>query len=330
MDLDAFVTAHRAEWDRLRYLASRHRGSLTPAEVDEIVALYHRAATHLSQVRSNAPDPALLAWLSRLVLRARAALSPSPGFRLAGVARFFLHSFPLEVYRAAGWWIGVTVAFCTMTGIRMAVVAENPEDFAPPGYIREIVDELFEAYYSTYAPENFALLVWVNNAWIAAVCLAGGVAILPVLLVLWANIDNAGTLGGFMVAYGRGDVFFGLVLIHGLLELTAVFIAAGVGLRIAWAWIAPGPDRTRGQALATAARSGMVVALGLAVVLLISGLVEAFVTPQPWPIPAKLAIGTLLWLAFLAYVVVCGRLAVRARHSADLDPLDRGATAPTV
>ena len=44
MDLDAFVTAHRAEWDRLRYLASRHRGSLTPAEVDEIVALYHRAA----------------------------------------------------------------------------------------------------------------------------------------------------------------------------------------------------------------------------------------------------------------------------------------------
>ena len=107
-----------------------------------------------------------------------------------------------------------------------------------------------------------------------------------------------------MVGNGRADVFFGLIAIHGLLELTCVFIAAGVGLRIGWSWIAPGPLRTRTQALAATGRSGMVVALGLAAPLFVSGLVEAFVTPLPVPIPAKLAVGATVWLAFIAYVVV--------------------------
>jgi uncharacterized membrane protein SpoIIM required for sporulation len=155
------------------------------------------------------------------------------------------------------------------------------------------------------------------------------VLIVPVLLVLWYNIENVGLIGGVMVGNGRADIFFGLILIHGLLELTAIFIAAGVGLRIGWAWIAPGPDRTRVQVLAERARSGMVVALGLALVLLVSGLVEAFVTPAPVPIPVKLGFGTLVWLGFLAYLVGFGRRAALAGRDADVDPLDRPAPVPT-
>ena len=45
-----------------------------------------------------------------------------------------------------------------------------------------------------------------------------------------------------MSAYGHGRPFFGLILPHGMLELTAVFIGAGVGLRIGWSLIAPGRD----------------------------------------------------------------------------------------
>lgn len=329
MDLDAFVAEHRGEWNRLRQLASRPKRRLTAAEVDEMVALYHRAATHLSVVRSRSPDPAVVAWLSRLVLQARAALTPSPGFSLAGVGRFLAVSFPLEVYRAGGWLAAVAGVFTLLAGVRIAIVADEPEAFANPAMIEELVSHSFEAYYSTYAPENFALLVWSNNAWIAAICLAAGVLILPVLFVLWVNMENIGIVGGIMVGSGRADTFFGLILIHGLLELTAIFIAAAVGLRIGWAWIAPGPHLTRGRALAERARSGMVVALGLVLVLFVSGLVEAFVTPLPVPIPAKLAFGAIVWAGFLVYIVGAGSRAARLQASADVDPLDRPATAPT-
>ena len=47
--------------------------------------------------------------------------------------------------------------------------------------------------------------------------------------MLWDNALNVGVIGGVMIGNGRADVFFGLITVHGLLELTCVFIAGGVG-----------------------------------------------------------------------------------------------------
>lgn len=311
MDLDAFVAAHRAEWDRLHRLARTPRRRLTSGQVDELVVLYHRAATHLSMVRSRAPDPGLVSWLSGLVLRARATLTPSPGFTWQQVLRFFTTGFPGEVFRAGRWCLAVAAAFVLLTGVRIAVVAQSPEAFASPAEIEQLVQHGFEEYYSMYRPENFALQVWTNNAYLTAVCLAAGVLFLPVLMVLWTNAENLGVVGGLMIGSGRGDVFFELLLVHGLLELTAVFIAAGVGLRIGWAWVSPGGELTRRRAVAHRARSGMVVALGLVPVLAVSALLEAFVTPTQVPAALRLAVGAAVWLAVLGYLVGCGARAVR-------------------
>ena len=154
-----------------------------------------------------------------------------------------------------------------------------------------------------------------------------GIAIIPVLVLLWVNIANVGAIGGFMVAAGRADVFYGLLLPHGLLELTIIFVAAGAGLRLGWCWIAPG-QRTRSQALATEGRAAGAMALGLAVWLLISGLVEGFVTPSTLPAGARLAIGATVWLAFLIYVFTLGRRAARAGETGDV-PEELTAPVPT-
>jgi hypothetical protein len=103
-----------------------------------------------------------------------------------------------------------------------------------------------------------------------------------------------------------------------------------VGLRIAWAWIAPGHLRTRTQALAQTGRAGMVVALGLAAPLLVSGLIEGFVTPAPVPVPFKLAFGVVVWLAFLAYVIGFGARARAAGQTADVETHERAPEAPVV
>ena len=333
MDLDAFVSEHGAEWNRLQALSGRRRRKLTAAEVDEMVVLYRRTATHLSVVRSRSADPTLVAWLSRLVLQGRAAVTPSTGFTAAALGRFFTVSFPAEVYRAARWWVGVAVAFLTLSGVLIAVVANDQSialSFMSESAIRDLVSHDFEAYYSNNAPQNFAALVWTNNALVTAICLAGGAIIVPTLYMLWENAFNVGVTGGIMVGNGGSDVFFGLITIHGLLELTCVFIAAGVGLRIGWSWIAPGPLRTRTQAFAATGRSGMVVALGLVVPLFFSGLVEAFVTPLPLPTVFKLAVGASVWLTFLAYVFILGFRATRMNLTGDVARHERETLAPTV
>ncbi|WP_089156721.1 stage II sporulation protein M [Micromonospora sp. NBS 11-29] len=313
MDLDAYAAEHGADWRRLAELTGRRR--LDPAEIDELVTLYQRTATHLSVLRSRAPEPALLVRLSHLVLVARARITGRPRPSWAAVRRFLLADLPAALYRAWPWWFGVATGFSLLTGFLIWFVAGHPDTaaaFIGAESARQLVDSGFAGYYTEYAAPTFAFHLWTHNAWLAAQCLAAGVLVVPVFWLLWQNALNIGVVGGVMVAYGRADVFFGLITPHGLLELTGIHIAAGVGLRTAWAWIAPPAHLGRGQAVAEAGRAAIVVAAGLVGLFAVAALVEAFVTPAPLPAAARVAAGAAVWLAFGGYALVLGRHAVRA------------------
>ncbi|BCJ51337.1 membrane protein [Actinoplanes sp. NBRC 14428] len=330
MDLDAYVSERRGEWNRLDALTRRRK--LTAAEADELVLLYQRAATHLSVVRSHSPDPILLATLSQLVIAARSAVTGGRRFSWRPVARFFTTTLPVELYRSRRWWLAVTVLNVLVAGGLMAYFAAHPEiiaTFVPPAVSEQYAGEDFVRYYSEYQAQNFAANVWTHNAMIAGQCLASGVLIVPVLWILAQNTFDLGLTGALMMNAGEGETFFVYILPHGFLELTAIFVAAGVGLRIGWAWIAPGPHRTRGRALAERARAGMLVALGLVVMLLVSGILEAYVTPSGWPDPVRIGIGLAVWLAFLGYALGLGAAADRRGESTDLAPEHTTAEVPT-
>ena len=317
VDLDAYVAEHGGEWRRLDQLSARRR--LDAAEVDELVALYQRATTQLSVLRSRSPDPALVGELSQVVLRARARLTGRPRPSWAAVRRFLLVGFPGAVWRAAPWWCAVATAFTLLTFTLIWFVADNPETaaaFIGDAEAAHLVESGFAGYYTEFSAPTFAFHLWTHNAWLAAQCLAAGVLIVPVGYLLWQNVVNIGVVGGVMVSYGRADVFFGLITPHGLLELTGVFVAAGVGLRTGWAWIAPPEQLTRGQAVARAGRDGILVALGLVGLFAVSAVIEAFVTPAPVPVALRIAVGAAAWLAFLAYVLILGPRSTRP-HSDD-------------
>ena len=69
----------------------------------------------------------------------------------------------------------------------------------------------------------------------------------------------------------------------------------------------------------------MTVAVGLMFALLLSGLIEGFITRQPWPWPIKIGIGTLALLLFLAYQWILGRRAFRLGETGDLEEFEAGA-----
>jgi uncharacterized membrane protein SpoIIM required for sporulation len=328
VDLDAYVAAHGREWQRLEYLLAERRRS--GQQSDELIDLYQRAATHLSVVRSAAPDPTLVGQLSRLVARARAVVTGTsdPAWRDAG--RFVTRSVPAAIYRARAWWGGVLAAsVVTAFGLGWWVAAHPSlqSRLIPQAELDQLVNTDFESYYSTYAHASFAAQVWTNNAWVAAVCISLGILGVPVVYLLWQNVANVGVIGGIMVSHGRADLFFGLILPHGMLELTAVFVAAGTGLRLFWAWVEPGP-RSRSQALAEEGRAAFAIAVGLVGVLAVSGFIEGFVTPSGLPGGVKIAVGIVAESAFLAYVFVLGRRAARAGVTGDVAREEAGDLRP--
>jgi len=335
VDIDVFVAAHRAEWARLEELVRRagRPRQLRGAEVDELVALYQRTATHLSVVQSRSPDPLLIGRLSTLVARARAAVTGAgvPAWRDA--ARFLVITFPVVVYRARWWWLGAAlgsllVAFAL--GVWVDLHPQVQAAIAAPAEVKRLVEHDFANYYSENPAGSFAARVWTNNAWVAAGTLSLGVFLgLPTLWILLQNATNVGVAGGLMAASGRSEQFFGLILPHGMLELTAVFVAAGVGLRLGWTVVGPG-RRSRLDALATEGRAAFSVALGLVLVLLVSGAIEAFVTPSSLPTWGRIGVGLLAETVFLAWVLILGRRAAVAGETGDLLLGQRPDVAPVV
>jgi uncharacterized membrane protein SpoIIM required for sporulation len=329
MDVEAYVSVHQPQWDRLALLTRRQR-RLTGVEAEELVQLYQRVGTHMAALRAAGADPVTVGRLSGLIADARGAVTGAQAPVWRDISRYFLVSFPAALYVSRRWWLTIGLLFYLVAAWVAWRILVNPEvlgSVAPPEAIQQMVDKDFASYYSENPAQDFALRVWINNATISAAVLAIGVLIVPVAFVLWSNATSLGVSAGVMIGHDKGDVFFGLITPHGLLELTAVFVASAAGLRLGWSWIAPGP-RTRMQALAQTGRATVGMAIGLAVILLITGMIEAFVTPSPLPTAVRVGVGIVVETAFFVYVWTLGRRAVQAGEYGDVEESDREASAP--
>jgi len=310
---------------------ARRPRRLHGAELDELVDLYQRAATQLSVVRTRSPDPVLVDRLSQLVTRARAAVAGARDPSWREVGRFLTVTFPAGVW-IRRWWIAGAAGGFLLVAIALGIwLAHDPglqSALVPADKVRTLCDSEFADYYRSAPASSFAAKVWTNNAWVAAGCIALGALFgLPTVLLLLENALNAGVDGGYLASCGQSSQFFTLILPHGMLELTAVFVAAGAGLRLGWRLVDPGPRR-RVEALAQEGRGAVGLAIGLVLVLAISGAIEAFVTPSGLPTWARIGIGAVAELSFVSYIVVLGRRGVRAGATGDLGADLRGDVLP--
>ncbi len=316
MDLDALVVARTPAWQRLDALARTRR--LSGADSDELVRLYRAVSTDLSMVRSSAPDPEVVSRLSQLLGRARARIAGSHAPRWSLVTRFVVVMLPAALYRLRWWTFAVAAAFVAVGVVTGWWVATHPaalDAMGPPEARQQYVDQAFTSYYDPSV--GFAAEVWSNNFWLTWLCIGGGITgVLPAGFLVY-NAINVGAAGGLMASYGHLGVFLQLILPHGFMELTSVFVAEAAGLKLFWSWIDPGP-RPRGRALADEGRALLTVALGLVATLAVSGLVEAFVTGSDLLWGVKIAIGLVVVTAFWVYTLVLGRRAVSAGETGDL------------
>lgn len=324
MDLDALAAARAAEWQRLGELSAQRR--LTGAEADELIARYQSASADLAEIKSTAGRAPQGDVVSTLLAAARLRLTRASANPLRALPRFFALQLPAALYRVRWTTLVIAGLFVAVVAIVAAWVAGDPALVAALGDragLQYYADEEFTSYYSENPAAVFAGTVWTNNAWIAAQCVLFGITGFWPVMVLIQNAVGVGTAAAVMFAFDRGDVFVLFILPHGLLELTCIFVAGAAGLHIFWAWIAPGP-RTRLEALASAGRSLATVAIGLLLALLVSGIIEGFVTAQPWPWVVKIGIGALALGAFVFYMVFVGGRASRAGETGDLSESEAG------
>ncbi len=319
--LDRFVLDHSDEWARLEDLTKdlqRTRQKLTPEQLDELLMRYERTSAHLSHVRSTYGDPQLTARLTRAVSDARAVIYAGQD-RAGGAARtFFRSTFPAAVWVARSQIVISTAALLIPFAAVAIWLANSPaaiEALAPPALREAYINEDFESYYSSAPAAEFSTQVLTNNIRVSFLAFVAGIALaIPTILLLAYNGANVGVAAGLFHDAGQADRFWGLILPHGLLELTAIIVAGAAGIRLGWAIIVPG-DRTRSKALVDEAQRSVSIIIGLIIVFILAGLIEGFVTPSSLPTSARISIGAAAFAAFWGYIFAFGPAAAAEGHT---------------
>jgi uncharacterized membrane protein SpoIIM required for sporulation len=101
---------------------------------------------------------------------------------------------------------------------------------------------------------------------------------------------------------------FAFIAPHGVFELTAIFISGGAGLVLAYAIVNPG-RYPRGIALRNAGKEALKLILGVAAMLVIAGLIEAFFSPLNIPEEIRLGVASLEAPLLFGYLFLAGRRA---------------------
>ncbi len=308
--IDRFVEDHRARWARLGALVERARGRVARLDADEVLelgALYRSATSDLAVARRDFPRDAVAERLNDVVASAHALVyseSPASGRRLR---RFVTRELPASV-RAAMPFTLVAFALVLLPAIVTYVAGILQPDVAASALSEDVRRQLVGRTPGTEIPEGLRArvgpLIIINNVSVSIAAFAGGMtAGLYTAFILILNGTELGTIFAILQQAGVVASLLTFILAHGFLELSAIFLSGGAGLRLAWAILHPG-ERTRADALRIGAGQSMRVMLLVAVTLVCAGLIEGFVSPSRLPVAAKLAVGATTGLALWAYILL--------------------------
>jgi len=314
VDTRHFIETRRPEWDRLRDLTERAR-QLEPREVDELIDRYHAASSDLSAARTHHRDRQLINALTTLVGAANGVIYGTKSSARRAFVGFFAVVFPAAVW-AHRWRIALAAALFVLPALVFGVWISNSdaalEATADETTRAAYVEVDFEEYYSSEPAEQFSTEVFINNVRVAFLAFALGITLgLGTAAVLLANGAFLGLAAGLFHASDAAPQFWGLIMPHGLLEISAIVVAGGAGFALGWAVVSPG-DQTRFAALAEEGQRSAAIVLGLIPVFGVAALIEGFVTPSPLSTPIRVAIGVIAFAAFWTWTLLWGRNAAAA------------------
>jgi uncharacterized membrane protein SpoIIM required for sporulation len=311
-----FIEKRKANWQRLEALIGRiqqMRGlqKFTRQEVRELGTLYRRAASDLAIARVESRDERLVNYLNSLVIRAHGEVYRADSNGVRGIVEFYRYDFPAIFRQTYRYTVAVFLIFLAMA-VFAFVATYRDDDFSehayiPPALVQHVKDNrMWTDDLNKEAPTG-AVFIMTNNIGVGLKTFA--FSILPVVGTVLTLLPTALQFGGInalIVKYHMVQKLYGFVAGHGVLEFTAIFIAGGAGLMIGLALLIPG-ERTRAQALVERGAIAIKLLAGCIPMLVIAGIIEAFISPTPIHPYYKFGVSLITAIALAAYLLKPGK-----------------------
>lgn len=282
-----WLEKRRPHWKRLEELtdscARRGISSLAPAEIRELALLYRQIASDLATVREDPTGEQLSFYLNRALGRAHNLIYMGRKSRAAGIWTFFRDAYPAifrETFPDTFLAFVIFLAAC-LVGLLLTM--------ADPSFSRyflgpQMTDTIQHHKMWTDSIVTIKPLassgIMTNNLTVSFTTFALGIT--AGLGTAWMMVVNGLLFGVVNAACWREGMLLPLlsfVAPHGVLELPAIFIAAGAGFGIARGMLFPGTLPRRISLVRAGARSARLV-LGVIPMLIIAGTIEGFISPS--------------------------------------------------
>lgn len=321
MNIRQFVKQHRDSWKQLEaYITKLHknRKHVTGHDIDQFHALYQKATHHLSYCQTYFPDEDVTDYLNELVGKSHNLLYKDQVSSMKQIRYFFstkfvgllLEQWKFVLIAMLLFMLGGIASFISVFNDPLHLYAILPADVA------QSVDP--EQLGANDASPDAALMsaeIMTNNMQVAILAFASGITFgIFTIYLLVSNGIMIGALAAFFWHYGNSYAFWAYIVPHGVIELTAIFIAGGAGLLMGYKLFVPGPY-TRNYQLKQQAKRSVQLLLGTIPLFVIAGIIEGFITPTTsLSLETKYIVAFLTVIGLIVYIMI-GSMLLRKRST---------------
>lgn len=310
MDVKQFTKNHRAEWKQLEQLVtalSKSRKAITADSLTQFHRLYQKAAQNLSYSQTYFPNEEVTLYLNGIVSNSHNLLYKDQVSSFKQIRLFFSTTFIgllLEQWKfilaAMGLFvIGAAGSFFSVLHDPLHIYAFLPEDMA-----QSVAPEKLGESGASIDSALMSAQIMTNNIRVAILAFAGGLTFgLLTVYLLVTNGILLGALAALYWHYGKSYAFWAFIVPHGMVELTAIFIAGGAGLIMGYKLFVPG-SYSRIDQLKHHAKCSVQLLLGTIPLFVIAGIIEGYITPAPIPLQVKYLVACFTVIGLFLYVAI--------------------------
>ena len=285
----------------------------TAASADETASHFTRLINDLGYAKTFYPTSKITAYLNSLASKVYLSIYQNRRDSTNRLASFFKYDVPLTMYkhrRIMGFALSIFILFFSI-GFFSSI--------QEPGFVREVLGDNyvdmternieqgnpFDVYAST-TPFLMWIYIMLNNIAVSVTYFFKGIFFgIPCITALARESIRIGAFEYMFYAKGLGQQAVVTILLHGLLELTAIIITCGAGAVMGTSFLFP-KTLSRMQAFQQGVKDGVKVVVALVPVFVVAAFIEGYITrhykmPLAMSLPILLITGGFIVWYFILY-----------------------------
>ena len=310
MKEEKFLSTHSSTWRELEnYCYTIHRSGINKLNTYEIKAflnLFKTVSHHLAYAKTHYEGSQTIPYLNGLVSQCNTYVYTNSKPNTVSFFHSLFSHYPEVLKKYKNYILFSFGAFLLGALISLLMVLLHPDTatlFLEADLIEGITINGSSGSTSDWNYPLMSSYIMTNNILVSLKAFILGITLgIGTLYILFYNGLILGSLTALFYLYGEPIKYWSLILPHGIIELTAIFISGAAGLILAKSFLLPG-NLSRTHSLIGGAKEALNLMGGVVVFLIIAGLIEGFFTPLSIDATPKLLFALLTSVLLALYCI---------------------------